>query len=167
MAHDVRVEIALIAIGIVLLLAGLVGCILPVLPGPPISYVGMILLWWARDWDAESFGWPAMVVLGVLTVLVTVLDLVVPAWGAKRYGASRSGVWLSVLGMLVGMLFFPPFGMIVGAFAGALAGELLVGKREGEAAKAAWGVFVGTMAGIGLKLAVSMAIAVIYVIELF
>ena len=160
-------EIVLIVLGILLLLTGLVGCVLPVLPGPPISFVGLILLWWARDWQAESFGWPAILVFGLLTVVVTVLDFVVPAWGAKRYGASKSGVWLSILGMLVGMVFFPPFGMLVGAFAGALAGELLVGKREGEAAKAAWGVFVGTMLGIGLKLAVSMGILVVYVIELF
>lgn len=160
------VEIVLIVLGLLLLLTGLVGCILPVLPGPPISYAGMILLWWARDWQAESFGWPAMIVLGLLTVIVTVLDFVVPAWGAKRYGASKSGVWLSVIGMLVGMVFFPPFGMLVGAFAGALAGELMAGRREGEAAKAAWGVFIGTMAGVGLKLAVSLAMLVIYVIEL-
>ena len=68
--------------------------------------------------------------------------------------------------MLVGMLFFPPFGMLAGAFLGALAGEFLVGKAEREAAKAAWGVFVGTLAGIGLKLAVSIAIAMLYVVEL-
>lgn len=156
----------LIILGALLLLTGLVGCVLPVLPGPPISFAGIVLLWWARDWHAESFGWPAMIVLGLLALVVTILDFVVPAWGAKRYGASRIGVWLSVLGMLIGMVFFPPFGMLVGAFAGALGGELLVGKREGEAARAAWGVFVGTMAGIGLKLAVSMAITVVYVMEL-
>ncbi len=159
-------EIVLIILGFVLLLTGLVGCVLPVLPGPPISFVGLVLLWWARGWEAESFGWPAVIVLALLSIVVTIVDMVVPVWGAKKYGASKSGIWLSVLGMLVGMIFFPPFGMLIGAFAGALAGELLVGKREGEAAKAAWGVFVGTMAGVGLKLAVSIAICVVYVIEL-
>jgi len=158
--------VVLIILGIVLLLGGLVGCILPVLPGPPISFVGLLLLWWAREWNAESFGWVAVLVLGVLAIVVTVIDLVVPVWGAKRYGASKTGIWLSVLGMLVGMIVFPPFGMLIGAFVGALAGELLVGKREGEAAKAAWGVFVGTMAGIGLKLGVCLAITAVYVIEL-
>ena len=160
------VEIVLVVLGILLLITGLVGCVLPVLPGPPISFGGLVLLWAARDWQAESFGWPLVVTFGILALVVTVLDFVVPAWGAKRYGASRTGVWLSVLGMLVGMVFFPPFGMLVGAFAGALGGELLVGKREGEATRAAWGVFVGTMAGIGMKLVVSIAITVVYVIEL-
>ncbi len=159
-------SVVLIILGIILLLGGLVGCILPVLPGPPISFVGLLLLWWARDGQADSFGWITLAVLGVLTIVVTVIDLVVPVWGAKRYGASKSGIWLSVLGMLVGMVVFPPFGMLIGAFVGALAGELLVGKTEGEATKAAWGVFVGTMAGVGLKLAVCVAITVIYVAEL-
>ncbi len=157
----------LIILGILLLLTGLVGCVLPVLPGPPISFAGLILLWWARDWNAESFGLPAVLIAGLLAAVVTVLDMVVPAWGAKRYGASKTAVWLSLLGMLVGMLFFPPFGFLLGAFAGALGGELLAGKREGQAAKAAWGVFVGTMLGVGLKLLVSLGIMMIYIIELF
>ena len=134
--------------------------------GPPLGFVGLILLWWARAWQAEAFGVLEVAVLGGLAAAVTVLDFVLPVWGAKRYGASKLGLWGSIIGMLVGMLFFPPFGMLLGAFLGALAGEFLVGKREREAAKAAWGVFVGTMAGVGLKLAVSIAIAVVYVLEL-
>jgi uncharacterized protein YqgC (DUF456 family) len=161
------VEVVLILIGGLLVIAGIAGCVLPVLPGPPLGFVGLILLWWARDWQAGSFGVTEVAVLGILAGAVTVLDLVLPVWGAKRYGASRAGLWGSVLGMLAGMLWFPPFGMLAGAFVGALAGEFLVGKREGEAAKAAWGVFVGTMAGVGLKLAVSIAIGVFYVLELF
>lgn len=157
----------LILAGALLVVVGVVGCILPVLPGPPLSVVGLLLLWWARAWQADSFGVLEVVVLGVLAIGVTILDLVLPVWGAKRYGASKAGLWGSVLGMLAGMVFFPPFGMLAGAFVGALAGEFLVGKREREAAKAAWGVFVGTMAGVGLKLAVAIAIAVLYVIELW
>lgn len=156
----------IILLGLLLLLAGLVGCILPVLPGPPLSFAGLLLLWWLRDWAFEDFGWGVVAVLGVLTVVVTVLDLVLPAWGARRYGATSGGVWGSILGMLVGMVFFPPFGMLVGAFVGALAFELLAAKPEGEALKAAWGVFVGTMLGVGLKVAVSLAITFVYVVEL-
>ncbi len=160
-------EVVLILIGALLVIAGIAGCVLPVLPGPPLGFAGLILLWWARDWQAASFGATEVAVLGILALAVTALDLVLPVWGAKRYGASRAGLWGSVLGMLAGMLWFPPFGMLAGAFVGALAGEFLVGKRETEAAKAAWGVFVGTMAGVGLKLAVSIAIGVFYVLELF
>ena len=76
-------------------------------------------------------------------------------WGAKKAGASRAGVWASVLGMLAGMIWFPPFGMILGSFVGAVLGELLVGRSGGASLKAAWGVFVGTIAGIILKLTAS------------
>ena len=159
-------DAVLILLGALLVVAGIVGCVLPVLPGPPLSFAGLLLRWWARGWSAGSFGWVEVTVLGLFAALVTVLDLVLPVWGAKRHGASRPGLWGSVIGMLVGLLFFPPFGMLLGAFLGALGAELLIGKRERDAAKAAWGVFVGTMAGIGLKLAVSVAIAAVYVLEL-
>lgn len=155
----------LIAIGVALLLAGFVGCVLPVLPGPPLSFAGLFLLWWGVGFEAASFGTTTVVVLGVLSVVVTVLDFVVPAMGAKKYGASRAGVWGSVLGMIVGMIFFPPFGMLIGAFLGALAFEAMSGKESAAAMRAAWGVFVGTVVGIVMKLAVSAAITYVFVVE--
>ena len=113
-------ELLLLVLGALFLVAGLVGCILPVLPGPPLSFVGLLLQWAALDFRPDTYGGVTILVLGALSVLVTVLDFVAPAWGAKRYGASRIGVWGSVLGMLIGLVFFPPFGMLVGAFLGAL-----------------------------------------------
>ena len=160
------ISVPLIVIGAVLVVAGFVGCVLPVIPGPPLSFLGLILLWWAEGWEAETFGVTTVLVLGWLTVAVTVFDFVAPAWGAKRFGASKAGIWGSVVGMIVGLVFFPPLGMFVGAFAGAIAGELAAGKETGEAARGAWGVFIGTMAGILLKLVVSGALAVYFVLEL-
>jgi len=143
--------------------------VLPVIPGPPLSLAGLVLLWGARGWDADAFGWPTIVWLGVATVIVTILDYVTPVVGARRYGASRAGVWGSVIGMVVGLLgLLPvgPLGMLVGAFLGAWVGEVLVGKEGFAALKAAWGVFMGTVVGIVLKVAVSLAIAVYFVLEL-
>jgi uncharacterized protein YqgC (DUF456 family) len=160
------VEYPLILLAGFLQVVGLVGCVLPILPGPPISYVGLLVLWGVRGWDAGTFGLTAVLVLGALTVLVTIVDTIAPVIGAKRYGASKAGVWGSILGMLVGMIWFPPFGMLAGAFLGALAGEWLIGQTDGKAMRAAWGVFVGTMAGVVLKLAVSIAIAYVFVREL-
>jgi len=157
----------LIALGIVALLIGFVGCILPVLPGPPIGFLAILLVWAAQDWQAETFGYVTVLVLAGATILVTILDLMAPVIGAKKYGASKSGIWMSILGMLVGMIFFPPLGMLLGAFFGALAGEYMAGKADGEALKAAWGVFVGTMIGIFLKLAVCGVITFYFVRELF
>jgi len=162
-----RVDVILILAGAALVFVGIIGCVLPVLPGPPLSFLGLLLLWAARSWQAETFGPTHVLVLGLLSAIVTVVDFLLPVWGAKRHGASRLGLWGSVGGMLVGLVFFPPFGMLVGAFLGALGGEFLAGKAERDALRAAWGVFVGTMAGIGFKLAVSLAIAVVYVVELW
>ena len=158
-------EIFLFVFAGLLSLLGIVGCILPALPGPPISFVALILIWAARDWTAQEFGWPTVAVLGALAVLVTVFDTVAPAVGAKRYGASKLGVWGSVIGMIVGMIAFPPLGMILGAFVGALGGELIDGKETKASVKASWGVFVYTMLGIVLKLAVSLTVLVLFALE--
>jgi uncharacterized protein YqgC (DUF456 family) len=162
-------EVFLFVLGLVLIVAGLIGCILPVLPGTPLSYAGLVVLWGSRGWHANTFGWELMLVLGMATVLVTILDYVAPIYGAKRFGASKSGIWGSVIGMVVGIIgLLPvgPLGMLVGAFVGAWVGEILAGKETGPALKAAWGVFVGTVVGIVLKLVVSVAITVYWVIEL-
>ena len=157
-------SIVLVVFGALLLLAGIVGCVLPVVPGPPLAYLSLLCLSWARDWAVFE---PLFLILAaVVAIAVTVLDFVIPAAGAKRYGASRVGVFGAVVGMLAGMLFFPPLGLFVGAWAGALLGELTVGKSGGAAFKAAWGVFVGTVAGILLKLGVCLAIGVYFVREL-
>jgi uncharacterized protein YqgC (DUF456 family) len=146
-------------LAVLCVVAGFAGCVLPVLPGPPLSWVGLFVVWAARGFSPETFGTTAALVLLGVTVAVTVLDVLAPVLGAKRYGASKWGVWGSVGGMLVGMVFFPPFGMIVGTFVGALLGETAKGRTTAQSLRAAWGVFVGTMLGIVVKLAVSGVIA--------
>ncbi len=106
-------------------------------------------------------------IMGGLAVLVTILEYVVPVVGARRYGASKWGVWISMIGMLIGVLFFPPWGMLIGAFAGALAGELLSGKEGRKSLHAAWGIFVGNVVSIGFKLFYCGAIIFFYVKEMF
>ncbi len=155
----------LIVIGLLVSIAGLVGCILPIIPGPPLSYVALILLSIARDW--KPFSTLFLVVMAVLTVVVTILDFVIPSLGAKKYGASRKGIWGSVIGMLVGTIFFPPFGMFLGAFLGAVLGEMVEGKNEGDAFRAGFGVFMGTAAATVLKLAVSGIMLFYFIMELF
>jgi len=156
--------VTLIILGLVLALLGLIGCLLPVIPGPPISFVGLLVLSYAKNWEAFSVTF--LVVMGVLTVVVVVLDYVVPAGGAKKYGASKTGVAGSIIGMLAGVFFFPPFGLFLGAFVGALVGELIARKGGQEALRAGWGVFVGIMVGTGLKLAFTGVILFFYIKEL-
>jgi uncharacterized protein len=154
-------------LAVLCVLAGLAGCILPALPGPPLSYVGFFIVWAARGFEPRSFGPVTPWVLLGVTVLVTVLDTLAPMLGAKRYGASKWGVWGSVVGLIAGMIWFPPFGMILGTFVGALAGEWLKSRETRRSMRAAWGVFIGTMTGIVLKLVVSGVIAWFVFAEVF
>lgn len=155
----------LVIIGFVLIVAGIVGCVLPFIPGPPLSYIALILLSIAKRWEAFSTAF--LIIMGVITLIVTVLDYVMPIFIAKKYGASKLGLWASVLGMLAGMIFFPPFGMLIGAFLGAILGELLSSRDHRSALKAGAGVFVGTVLGIVYRLALSGIIAAFYVKAVF
>jgi len=156
--------IVLIILGLLFALIGLIGCILPVIPGPPLSFFALIILSYAKDW--EPFSTTFLIIMAGLTIVVTISDYVVPAIGAKRYGASKLGVWGSIIGMLIGFCIFPPWGMLIGAIIGALAGELAGGKKGKKALRAGWGVFVGNIMGIGLKLAFSGAILFFYIKEM-
>ena len=146
-------DILLIILGFIVSLVGLIGCIVPALPGTPLNFLALILLSFAKDW--EPFSVTFLIVMAVVAVVVSVLDNIIPALGAKKYGAEKLSVWLALLGTLVGLLFFPPWGIFIGAFLGALSGELLAGKETATALKAGWGVFVGTFLGIGMKLVAS------------
>ena len=149
-------SVALFIIAIFLVIIGIVGCIVPALPGVPLSYLALVLLRFSDKGDDVSN--TLLIVYGVLTVVVTVLDYVIPAWGTKRYGGSKWGVWGSMIGVLVG-LFMGPFGIIIGPFVGAVVFELLGGKPSREAIRAGWGSFIGLLSGTIIKLIICGLIA--------
>lgn len=143
----------LITLGVIFLIIGILGCVIPGLAGPPFSFLALILLSIAKGW--ETFSAPFLIAMAVITIGVTALDYIVPAAGAKKFGASKAGFWGALVGLLGGLILFPPFGMIFGAFLGAVIGELMVGKEGRQALKAGWGVFAGVMVGMLLKLIAS------------
>jgi len=149
-------SVALIVIAIILLIVGIVGCIVPALPGVPLSYLALVLLRFSDKGDEVSNR--LLIIWAVVTVLVTVMDYVIPAWGTKRYGGSKWGVWGSTIGLLVGM-FTGPWGIVIGPFVGAVVFELLGGKPSREAVRAGWGSFVGLLSGTIVKLICSGLIA--------
>jgi len=154
-------DVILIIIGFITLLAGLAGCILPILPGPILSYLALILISIVRKWEAFS---PLFLILtAAVAVAVTVLDYIIPLVVSRKKGATKAGIWGSVLGMIIGMFVFPPFGVLIGAFAGAVLGEMVFNRDKKTALKAGWGVFVGTMLGTVLKLAVTGAFFVFFI----
>jgi hypothetical protein len=142
-----------IVIASILMLLGLAGSILPVLPGPPLSFIGLFLLALLR-YFSPPLTTTFVITLAIVTILVIVMDYIIPLVGAKRYGASKWGVWGSVLGMAIG-IFWSPFAMLVGAFVGAVVVEWLVHKKKREALRAGWGVVMGTLFATILRLGVS------------
>jgi len=159
-------EILLVILAFLFLLAGLLGSIVPALPGPPLSYAGLLLLQWSGHGGfSPAFLW----VWAAITIAVTVMDNILPAWMTKRFGGSRMAVIGSVMGLVIGMIFFAPIGLLVGSFLGALAGELLnnriqakrnepnsarAGNAEAnvKAVKVALGAFAAFILGTGAKL---------------
>ena len=143
----------------ILVAVGLLGTVLPVLPGLPLVFGGMLLAAWAGGF--EQIGVVTIVVLGLLTLLSLGIDFWATAVGAKRVGASRKAIAGAVIGTVAG-LFFGPLGIFVGPFAGALAGELAhrrsLGQRDlGDAAKIGFGTWLGIVFGVVLKLTLAFA----------
>ncbi|MFW5744625.1 MAG: DUF456 domain-containing protein [Spirochaetota bacterium] len=145
-------SIGMVVVGTVLLAVGVIGCIVPALPGPVIAFVSLILIAIPGSWALIPV-W-ALVALGVAAVATAVLDNVLPAMSSKKAGASNAGIWGSVIGMIAGT-FFSPVGTIIGAFVGALAGEVIFNRKNKEPLKAAAGVFRGTVLAIMIKLVVT------------
>ena len=155
-----------VIIGVILTILGLIGCIIPGLPGPTFSFIAILILALVQGF-VEPLTSNMIIIMVFITVIVTVLDYIVPAAGAKKYGASKWGIWGSIGGMILGIVFFAPIGIIVGAFLGAVAVEMLTGKDSKDALRAGWGVFMGTLFGTILKLAASFYMTYLFINALF
>lgn len=156
---DLDMDIFLIILAGICVVVGFIGCIVPVIPGTPISYVGILLLHFT---DKVQFSTQFLIFWAVIVVIVQVLDYFVPMWGTKRFGGTKWGTVGSTIGVFVG-LFFAPWGIIVGPFLGAVIGELLYGRKSHEALKAGLGSFVGFLFGTVTKLIVAGFLIFYYV----
>lgn len=160
-------DITFAVLGALLVLVGFLGSVLPIIPGPPISWAGLLLLKWTNYADDHGSAYEnTLWILLFFVILVTILDYIVPIMGTKKYGGSKRGVWGATIGVVIG-LFFGPLGIIIGPFLGAFIGEISTGKREKDALRAAWGSFVGFLLGVGLKLMVCGTILFFYIRFLF
>ena len=154
--------LAVKVIAAILGLVGLAGCILPVIPGPPFSWVGLLLLYF---WGDEPMSLRLLIIWLIITVVVTVLDYLVPPYFTKITGGSRASSRGALVGLFVRLIFFPPLvGMIAGAFIGALVAELINGNRMGQSLKAALGSFLGFIFGTFLKIVASV-IMMVYIVK--
>jgi len=154
--------LALQILAVILGIVGLVGCILPVIPGPPLSWVGMLLIYLTHP-EGMTLGL-LLTWLGIALV-VTVLDYVVPSWVTARTGGSKTAARGTFIGMILGIIFFPPWGMIVGSFLGALLSEVIFEGRDVMGSlKPAFGSFLGFLLSTGLKLTAS-GVMLFYIVK--
>ena len=153
-------------LAIILGIVGIIGSIAPALPGPPVSWVGMLVLYiWGGG--ANGAGDPLttkflLIWLGIV-IVVSILDYIVPAYFTKLTGGSKYGSWGAVIGLFVGLIY-PPVGIILGSLLGAFLAELLFANKPAiNSLKSALGAFLGFLFGTGLKLICS-AVMLFYII---
>lgn len=152
-------DIFLIILSSLFMIVGLLGCILPALPGPPISYVGFLLLHFT---EKVQFSTTQILVLLLLVVIAQVIDYFIPILGSKYSGGTKWGSWGAFIGSVVG-LFFLPWGLILGPFLGTVAGELLGEADMKSALRSGVGALVGFILGTVLKVALCMYFIVLLV----
>ena len=143
-------DIFLLILGLVCVIIGVFGSFMPVLPGPTISWVGLLLLYLTKSVQNNYF------ILGItliITIIISVLDYVIPAQGTKKFGGSKYGVWGTNLGMILGFFIIPlPLGFVIGAFLGAFLGEIIFdSQNHNRALKAATGSILGFLASSFMK----------------
>lgn len=155
------IDIVWIVLAGLLWLVGAVGSVAPVIPGLPLCWAGLLVLKFVPS-TKDDITWTVLILLGVITAVITILDNVLPVWGTKKMGGNKQVVWGATIGLLFGF-FLGPWGIIFGPFVGALIGGLLSGTRFTPATKQATGAFVGYISGLVLKLITAGVIAFYFV----
>ena len=146
-------DIILVLVGLLLMVGGIVGSFLPILPGPLTSWFGLLVLYLTETIEINY--WVLGITL-VIAISIYLLDYIIPAMGTKKFGGSRYGIIGTTIGLIIGLIFFPPFGIIIGPFLGALLGELLYDSKDSSrAVKAAFGSFIGFLTSTFIKFLVS------------
>ncbi|TDN89096.1 hypothetical protein DET49_10712 [Salegentibacter sp. 24] len=146
-------DILFVSLAAVLMILGILGSFLPVLPGVPLSWVGLLLLYLAPSVPINYW------VLGIsfiIAAIIYALQLVIPAMGTKKYGGSKSGMWGATIGLVIGIFVPIPFGIVIGAFAGAFVGEIINKSDSKSALRAAYGSFIGLLASTFMEFVVAV-----------
>lgn len=142
-------ETLLITLALIFGVVGLLGSILPALPGAPLSFVGLLLL---LPCDGVDISNASLWICGIFLAIVSILDYIAPAWLTNLSGGGTQATRGSMAGLIAGLFFFPPWGLIIGPFVGAFIGELMEGSSKGKALKVAMMSFVGFLLTTGMKI---------------
>ncbi len=146
-------DLFLVILAAFFMLLGIIGSFLPVLPGPLTSWFGLLIL---HLTDAVPMNWTFLIITLFFALAIWLLDYIIPAIGTKKFGGSKAGMIGATLGLIIGLIFLGPFGIIVGPFAGAYIGELLNKSDSKTALKAAFGSFLGFLTSTFIKFIVAI-----------
>ena len=159
---DPSFQILLWVFAALFIAAGFSGLILPVIPGIPLVFIGLVMLAWAENF--AYVGWVTLVILGVLALASYGVDFLATALGAKKFGASPRAIWGAAIGTLLGLFFGLP-GLVLGPFLGAVVGEFSGKASLKAAAHAGVGATLGLLFGALLKIALAFAMVGVFVLD--
>ena len=152
-------ELLLILLAGFLIVIGLIGAFLPVIPGLPFSYLALLIL---QLGGIANFSTSFFVIWAIVIVAILFIENALPVYTTKKFGGTVYGMTGSTIGMIIGMFFFPPLGFFVGSLLGAFLAELVYQKKVDVALKAAWGSFIGFLTGTMIKTIVAAMFAVMF-----
>ncbi|WP_204344146.1 DUF456 domain-containing protein [Psychroserpens algicola] len=157
-------DIFLVILAAFLMILGIIGSFLPVLPGPLTSWVGLLVFHLA---DVVPMNWTFLIITFIFALGIWILDYIIPAMGTKRFGGTKAGMIGTSVGLIIGLLSPIPGGIIIGPFFGALIGELINKSEFDKALKAAFGSFLGFVASTFIKFIVAMVFLGFYIVKFF
>lgn len=157
-------DILLVIFSAIFIVLGIIGSVLPILPGPPLSWIGLLLLYLTK---AVEMSTTLIVITGIIAIIIFILDYIIPSMGTKKFGGSKSGMIGTSIGLVVGLISPIPGGIILGPFLGAFIGEMTHKNDSKTAFKAAIGSFIGFLASTFIKFIVSVIYLGIFISKLW
>lgn len=157
-------DIVLVILAAFLMVLGIIGSFLPVLPGPLTSWFGLLIF---HMTNAIPMNWTFLTVTFIIAVGIWILDYIIPAMGTKRFGGSKYGIIGTSVGLVVGIIAPIPGGIIIGPFFGALIGELINNATLDKALKAAFGSFLGFITSTFIKFVIALIFLGFFIVKIF
>jgi hypothetical protein len=157
-------ELLWILLGALCIIAGIIGAFLPVIPGLPFSYLGLFILHLS---GVATFSTTFLVIWAIVIIGIMFIENILPIYTTRKFGGSAYGMTGSTIGMIIGMIFFPPLGFFLGSLIGAFIAELAYKQDASIAFRAAWGSFLGFLSGTMIKTVVAAMFAVMFIMAVF
>lgn len=155
-------DITLAIVALICSFVGILGCIVPVLPGLLLNYIALLCLYFTSYGEVDIL---SLVIWLVVILLASVLDYVLPAYMTRQFGGTKAGAWGATIGVFVGLFLFPPYGILFGPFCGAVLGELTQNKKDAaKAFKSGFGSFLAFIVGTGVKLFIAFWLTVVVIL---